>query len=234
LSSRNINRLFTIYIIMMETQQIRNKVANIFFGSIIIAGLFMSYGAYVATGVFAKDHIAQVDEMVDDNLTDKRPTTRWRLNSNGYSQRYIELSGTNRVERMHSLLSNYGHDNYEARQTVARIHKIYPEMLICVAYADSSLGRFLKTKFNLGNVWNTDSGKTQAYETMEAGINAIGKVLNNRYLGQYNLVGQLSPFGNMNGSPYYATSKENWGINVLNCLWMIHNKQINNDWKFRR
>lgn len=223
----------------MTTQQVRNKVANIFFWSIIIAGLFMSYGAYVAHHVFANELVNQTlptQSLVkqDDNLVNQKPTTRWRLNSNGYSQKYVELSGSNRVERMRSLLQAYGHDNYEVWQTVARIHQIYPEMLICVTYADSSIGRFLKTENNLGNVWNTDSGKTQSYETMEAGINAIGKVLNNRYLGQYNVVGQLSPFGQMNGSPYYATSKENWGINVLNCLWMIHNKQINNDWKFRR
>ncbi len=224
----------------METQEIRNKVANTFFGSIIIAGLFMSYWAYVAYAyddMSKKDDnlpISKTNEQKDDNLTAERPTTRWRLNSNGYSQRYIELSGTNRVERMHSLLAAYWHDNYEVWQTVARIHRIYPEMIICVAYADSSLGKFLKTKNNLGNVWNNDRWDTVEFATIEAGINAIGKVLNNRYLWQYNVVGQLSPFGQMNGSPYYATSQENWGINVLNCLWMIHNKQINNDWKFRR
>lgn len=227
----------------METQQIRNKVANIFFASIIIAGLFMSYGAYVAQQVFANDDmskktdnipISQNYEQKDENLTKIKPTTRWRLNSNGYSQRYVELSGSNRVERMHSLLAAYGHDNYEVWQTVARIHRIYPEMIMCVAYADSSLGKFLKTKNNLGNVWNNDRGDTVEFATIEAGINAIGKVLNNQYLGKYNVVGHLSPFGQLNGSPYYATSKENWGINVLNCLWMIHNKQINNDWKFRR
>ena len=217
----------------METQQIRNKVANIFFGSIIIAGLFMSYGAYVATEVFANQPIEET-ETLDENLTNRKPAPYRRLNSNGYSQRFVVLTGTNRVERMHQLLAAYGHDNYEVWKTVARIHQIYPEMLICVTYADSSIGRFLKTANNLGNVWNTDSGKTQSYKTMEAGINAIGKVLNNQYLGKYNVVGQLSPFGQMNGSPYYATSEENWGINVLNCLWMIHNKQINNDWKFRR
>lgn len=135
----------------METQQIRNKVANIFFGSIIIAGLFMSYGAYVATQVFANQPVEEIEKL-DKNLTNDRPTTRWRLNSNGYSQRYVELSGSNRVERMHSLLAAYGHDNYEVWQTVARIHQIYPEMLICVTYADSSIGRFLKTANNLGNV----------------------------------------------------------------------------------
>ena len=96
----------------METQQIRNKVANIFFGSIIIAGLFMSYGAYVAQQVFANELINQTlptKSLVKqgDNLVNKKPTTRWRLNSNGYSQRYIELSGSNRVERMHSLLQAY-------------------------------------------------------------------------------------------------------------------------------
>lgn len=135
----------------METQQIRNKVANIFFGSIIIAGLFMSYGAYVATEVFANQPIEET-ETLDENLTNRKPAPYRRLNSNGYSQRFVVLTGTNRVERMHQLLAAYGHDNYEVWKTVARIHQIYPEMLICVTYADSSIGRFLKTANNLGNV----------------------------------------------------------------------------------
>ena len=139
------------YLIAMETQQIRNKVANIFFGSIIIAGLFMSYGAYVATEVFANQPIEET-ETLDENLTNRKPAPYRRLNSNGYSQRFVVLTGTNRVERMHQLLAAYGHDNYEVWKTVARIHQIYPEMLICVTYADSSIGRFLKTANNLGNV----------------------------------------------------------------------------------
>lgn len=196
---------------------------------------FISYYVYANDELDNTSSLGNTDNsIVDDNLTNKKPTEWRRLNSNGYSQRYVYLTGTDRVERMHQLLAHYWHDNYEVWQTVARIYRVYPELMICIAYADTSLGRFLKTASNIGNIWNTDSGKTQSFHNIEAGINAIGKTLNNRYLGDYTLIGQLSPYGNMNGSPFYATSNENWGINVLNCLWMIHDKQINNDWNFRR
>ena len=49
----------------METQEIRNKVANIFFGSIIIAGLFMSYGAYMG--------ISPVEASLDEVQTVQKP-----------------------------------------------------------------------------------------------------------------------------------------------------------------
>ena len=219
-------------------EQVRARVANIFFGSIIIAGLFMSYGAYVAQQVFANDLVNQTlstKSLVkqDDNLVNQKPTTRWRLNSNGYSQRYVELSGSNRVERMHSLLQAYWHDNYQVWETVARIYRVYPEALICIAYADSSLGRFLKTENNLGNVGNNDRWDRVAYSTIEAGINAIGKTLNNRNLSYIYTINYLSRYGNKTGM-VYATSPENQFINMANCLGMIHNKKIDDKRNFRR
>lgn len=169
---------------------------------------------------------------VDENLTDQRPTDWRRLNSNGFSQRYIYLEGEGREERMKSLLASYWLYNYEVWKTVARIHRVYPETIICIAYADTSLGRFLKTENNLGNVGNNDRWDTRTPHTIEAGINAIGAVLNNRYLGGKMTLWELSPY-EWGEAPYYATSTENREINVLNCHGMIYNKQINWDWKFR-
>ena len=58
---------------------------------------------------------------------------------------------------MRELLSHYDKaPPYEVRQTIARIYKVYPEILIAIAYADSSLGNYLKTPNNFGNVNNTD------------------------------------------------------------------------------
>ena len=47
------------------------------------------------------------------------------------------------------------------------IYLIKPEMFVCIMYADSSLGRFLKTKHNYGNVGNNDRGDTKTFETFE-------------------------------------------------------------------
>lgn len=215
----------------LTTQQVRNRIANIFFGSIIIAGLFMSYGSYVAYGSQELSD-SQNGSVLDDNLTNNKPTPRWRLNSNWYSQRYVELTGEDRVQRMHQLLSAYWHDNYQVWETVARIYRVYPEALICIAYADSSLGRFLKTENNLGNVWNNDKWDRVAYSTIEAGINAIGKALNNKNLSYIYTIDYLSRYANKTGM-VYATSTENQFINMANCLGMIYNKRIDDKWNFR-
>lgn len=57
------------------------------------------------------------------------------------------------------ILQAYGFNPNTTRpalQTIARIHKVYPEVILCIAYADSSLGTNLKTKHNYGNVGNND------------------------------------------------------------------------------
>lgn len=222
---------------METTQTARNKVANIFFGSIIIAGLFMSYWAYVATEVFANQPIEEI-EKVDDNLTNEKPAPYRRLNSNGYSQRFVVLTGTTRDERAIQLLEAYWFDDntWDSIKVIARIHRIYPEVILAIAYSDSSLGKHLKTSFNYGNVGNSDSGRTQSYTTMEAWFDAIGRVLTNRLLGNKMTIGDLYPnYGHcvIDCNTVYASSPENAAINTLNALSLIHNKQINSDFQFR-
>lgn len=172
---------------------------------------------------------------IDDNLTDVKQEAWWRLNSNGYSQKHLDLTGTTRQERIVSLLNQYGfdwEDTWYVLRTIGRIHRIYPETIVCIAYADSSLGRFLKTEHNYGNVGNNDRGDTVSYSNMEQGFNAIAKTLNNQYLWGYNHINELSRYGNLDWM-VYATSPENWHINVTNCLWMIYDKWVSDDWYFR-
>lgn len=171
----------------------------------------------------------------DDNLTNVKPTERWRLNSNWYSQRYVELYGDTNQERIISLLNQYGFSWEDTRytiRTISRIYRVYPETIVCIAYADSSLGRFLKTEHNYGNVGNNDRWDTVSYSNVEQGFNAIAKTLNNQYLWGYNTIDKLSRRGNETGM-VYATSPENWHINVTNCLGMIHNKYTPDNWNYR-
>ncbi len=93
------------------TNQVRNAVANIFFSTIILTGVIMFFISYY---VYANDERGDTgslgntnNSIVDDNLTNKKPTEWWRLNANGYSQRYVYLTGTDRVERMRQLLAHY-------------------------------------------------------------------------------------------------------------------------------
>lgn len=171
----------------------------------------------------------------DDNLTNTKPVPYRRLNSNGYSQRYVELYGDTKQERIISLLNTYwfdGEDTWYTIRTISRIYRVYPETIVCIAYADSSLGRFLKTEHNYGNVGNNDRWDTVSYSNVEQGFNAIAKVLNNQYLWGYSTVDQLSRRGNETGM-VYATSPENWHINVTNCLGMIHNKYVPDNFNYR-
>ncbi len=199
---------------------------------------------FISYYVYANDERGDASDMgntnnsiVDDNLTNKKPTEWRRLNSNGYSQKYTFLTWIGRDERAVELLQSYGFEWQETRntiKTISRIHRVYPETILCIIYADSSIGRFLKTAHNYGNVFNTDSGRTKEFDNFEQWIDAIGRYwLNGKYLKHKTTIWQLSP-ATGEPWPYYATSSENWFINVSNCLGMIHNKQINWDRQFRR
>ena len=212
----------------MTTQNVRDRVANIFFLSIIIAWLFMSYWAYYSQPVQAQHP--------DTNLISNKPAPYRRLNSNGYSQKYIELSWATRDERAISLLEAYWFDKetWNTIKVIARIHKVYPEMILAIAYADSSMWKFLRGKNNFGNYAHYDSVNNHVdFDTMEAWFNAIGVALTNRYLWKYTTVDQLSRRGNKTGM-VYATSTENRHINCMNFLSMVYDKKVSDQWKFRR
>lgn len=97
---------------------------------------------------------------------------------------------------------------------------VKPEVILCIARADTDLGRAMKSKNNIWNVGNNDRWDTVEYVTMRDGIFAIGKALNNGYLGNKQFIQDLSRYGNCeNDCKYiYASSTENWENNVMNCL----------------
>lgn len=204
---------------------------------LLAIGWLMFIISVCATATKPAIHATQVQAQFtsETDIINNKPTSRRRLNSNRFSQRYISLAWESREDRIQSLLQAYGFNSNDVRpavKTIARIHRVYPEVILCIAYADSSLGKNLKTKHNYGNVGNNDRGDTQAYANLEQWLNAIGKVLNNRYLGDYISIDQLSRAGNKTGM-VYATSDENWNLNVLNCLGMIRNKEVPSNFAFR-
>lgn len=122
----------------------------------------------------------------------------------------------------------------EIFRQVGQKHKVKPEVLVCIAQADSSLGRALKSTNNIGNVGNNDRGDVVHYASLEAGIEAMGKVLNNGYLGHYETIGQLSRGGGNKTGSIYASSGYNWNKNVKACLRTITgDPSINEGFKFR-
>jgi len=158
----------------------------------------------------------------------------WRLNWNGASQIYMILNWETYYERAKNMFEIMWRDENEVDQYYIAWYKtwIKPEVLICIAKADSSLWNSLSTRNNPWNVWNNDRWDRVAYETLEKWIEAIWNVLNNKYLGQKKTIWELSPWWWWT-APFYATSPENWNVNVINCLSMIHNKAIYEDFEIK-
>ena len=115
---------------------------------------------------------------------------------------------------------------------LATTYKIKPEVVVCIAWADSQLGNKLATRFNVGNVGNTDSGSRRSYDTPEEGIEAIYKVLNNQALGHKQTLGSLSRGGGGTGA-VYATSTFNWNNNTKSCISRITGQKVDESYKIR-
>lgn len=106
------------------------------------------------------------------------------------------------------------------------------DVAICIWFAESTLGNYLSTSNNIGNVGNDDSGNRVPFWSALAGARAIAETLNNQYLGHYHTIKQLSRYGNDEGH-IYASSPINWQTNVLKCLSQIKGYYIPEDYPFR-
>lgn len=97
---------------------------------------------------------------------------------------------------------------------------IKPEVILCIARADTDLWRAMKSKNNIGNVGNNDRWNTVEYATMREWIFKIWEALNNWYLWNKQWIQDLSRYGNCETDCkyIYASSTENWENNVMNCL----------------
>jgi len=104
---------------------------------------------------------------------------------------------------------------------------INPYLLVAIATADTSLGKRLKTAYNIGNVGNydygtdgktcigrTDSGCTREFGSYEE---AIRNMATSTALRKNTKLGELSPFCRISGT-IYASSPENWHKNVDSVL----------------
>lgn len=106
------------------------------------------------------------------------------------------------------------------------------DMVICIAFAESTLGKFLSTSNNIWNVGNNDRGDRIAYDNPYNGARLIPLTLNNQYLWGYHTIKQLSRYGNSDGK-IYASSPINWQSNVQKCLSKIKGYYIPEDFPFR-
>lgn len=69
------------------------------------------------------------------------------------------MTGKTLLERENQFLSRYGMGTYRQvafREDVVKGTNIDKDMVICIAFAESTLGRYLSTSNNIGNVGNND------------------------------------------------------------------------------
>lgn len=194
--------------------------------------------------VAVEDSMTKIDEKIDKLLDGdfkeaaKPQTTELTGNfksSEGGIASFLEVNAAGFVKGEEDLFISAG-----------KLYNIKPELLVCIAQADSSLGNALKSTNNIGNVGNNDRGDTKHFDSLGLAIAGIGETLNNKYLKGNTMIGQLSQGGrDIMGTKYdcskapspfkcYATSKFNWNKNVKLCLQdILQDKTIDEKWEFR-
>lgn len=125
------------------------------------------------------------------------------------------------------------HGMADAITRTADRHRVSPEVIVAIAWADSRCGKAITTAFNIGNVGNTDGGQRRAYTSLEEGIEAIAQTLNNKYLGHKTTIGSLSRGGGGTGA-VYATSPVNWDFNTRWALGEMLGYPVTRDYNFRK
>jgi hypothetical protein len=171
-------------------------------------------------------------------ITYKKATDWWLLNSEGRSIKYFNLKSEWVYNRTNELLNIYGYTDYSIRHTIAKKQWVKTEVLVCIAWSETWIGKATKSKNNIGNVWNNDRWDTVHLDTLESGINSIAWTISHwTYMKNKSIIWDLYPSHISkpckNDCKYvYASSKENAMNNVLNCLGMIHNKQIKSDFSY--
>ena len=138
-------------------------------------------------------------------------------------------------ERAQTFLNSYAvgtYRNLSFWDEVVKGTNVDRDMVICIAFAESTLGRFLSTNNNIGNVGNNDRGDRIAYSNPYNGARLSPLTLNNQYLGNYHTIKQLSRYGNDDGK-IYASSPINWQTNVQKCLSKIKWFYVPEDYPFR-
>lgn len=147
----------------------------------------------------------------------------------------FQIRGETEEERQTYLLKTYASKAFQNRNdwvNAALDAKIDPSFVMCVWLAETTLGNYMKTAYNVGNVGNTDDGSVRSFSSASAGIAAMTQTFNNQFLWQYSKVSELSRWGNNRGL-IYASSPENWHNNIIRCLSALKNRFVEDDYEFR-
>lgn len=205
---------------------------------------FISQWANLSFSIF-KDWIARDPfEILDTSIVQDK-----QVLPEGYQIKYLRdkyartiditdlelMTGDTHIKRQVQFLSKFWigtYRNIAFRENVVKETNIDTDMVICVAFAESTLGRHLSTSNNIGNVGNNDRWDRVWFTSAYGGARAIAVTLNNSALGKYHTINQLSRYGNKDGM-IYASSPINRQTNVLKCLSQIKWYYVPEDFPFR-
>lgn len=154
--------------------------------------------------------------------------------TSGYERTFI-IRGETEIDRQKYLLSTYAtpdFQNYDLWIDTAVDARIDPSFLLCVGLAETTLGNYLKTPYNIWNVGNTDSGDVTTFFSAKEGMEWMASTFNNRYLSQYEHVSELSRWGNIDGT-IYASSNANWHNTIIRCISSLKGRFVEDDYEFR-
>jgi murein DD-endopeptidase MepM/ murein hydrolase activator NlpD len=156
------------------------------------------------------------------------------VDTSGYDRRFI-IHGTTEEERQKYLLETYAapdFQNWDIWVDTALEARIDPSFLMCVGLAETTLGNYLKTRYNVWNVGNTDSGDVVYFSSPTEGIAWMASTFNNRFLSKYTYVSELSRWWNDNGT-IYASSNANWHNNIIKCVSSLKGRFVEDKYNFR-
>lgn len=145
------------------------------------------------------------------------------------------IKGDTEVERQRYLLDTYAvgpFRDWNIWIEESLDANIDPTFVMCIGLAETTLWKYLKTPYNIGNVGNTDSGATVTFPNARSGIYAMAITLNNRFLWKYTEIQELSRYGNKTGS-IYASSDLNWHRNIVKCMSHVKGEYVPDDYNFR-
>lgn len=97
----------------------------------------------------------------------------------------FSLRGDTEEARQKYMLKTYAtkdFQNWEMWTDTALQANIDPSFMMCIGLSETTLGNHLKTRYNIGNVGNTDNGSTVSFDSPKEGIAWMAKTFNNRYL----------------------------------------------------
>ena len=84
-----------------------------------------------------------------------------------YERKFV-MKGKTEEDRQKYLLDTYAapeFQNWDTWVDVALDAEIDPSFLMCVGLAETTLGNYLKTRYNVGNVGNNDSGDVVYFDS---------------------------------------------------------------------